>query len=258
MVVGLFGCAGNPPPPPKEDGPRIEYLHALVEQEEYDAVILGLQHFLADRPGSRFVEEATFLIGRAYYELGLDIEAEEQFRRVLREFPGGDVAPEASYYLSLSLLSQSRPAALDQTETKMALAQFRAFINRYPDHELGERARTHIENIRDKLAKKEFLNGLTYEKRRFRHAARFYFEERVLEDYGDTKWAIPAMEALTRSYAKTKEWGNAAKWAQKIIDTDPEHKAADGARKILKKALDNAAKPDDTGSASPAASIEPE
>ena len=258
LFAGISGCAGTPPPPPPGDEARIGYLRAFFEQEEYYAAIQGLQQFLADRPGSRFVEEATFLIGRAYYEEGLYIEAEEQFRRVLLEFPGGDVACEAAYYLGLSLLSQSRPAPLDQTETRVALAQFRAFVNRYPDHALADRARTHIKNIRNKLAEKAYLNGRTYEKRGFHYPARFYFEERVLKDYGDTKWAIPAMEALSRSYARTKEWEDATRWAQKIVDTDPEHEAAGEARKILKEARDNGVEPGDTGSASPAVSNEPE
>jgi TolA-binding protein len=117
LLATLLGGAPAPPAPPAsdEDG-RMAYAHQLFAAGDYDRVVLLLQELIANRPGSRYVEEATFFIGRAYYEQGMDLEAEDQFRQYLRSFRGGNFEAEAQYYLGLALLSElslpvSRPRA---------------------------------------------------------------------------------------------------------------------------------------------------
>ena len=88
---------------------------------------------------------------------------------------------------------------------------------------------------------KEYLNGKLYLRRgrRFHKATRFYFEEKVLGPYGDTPWAIPAMLGLAQSYIKTSEWQEAARWARRVLEADPDSREAKKARKILKKASES-------------------
>lgn len=258
LLATLLGCAHTPPAPPAsdEDG-RMAYAHQLFAAGDYDRVVLLLQELIANRPGSRYVEEATFFIGRAYYEQGMDLEAEDQFRQYLRSFRGGNFEAEAQYYLGLALLSQSRSPMLDQTETKAALGEFQSFLSRFPDHELAERAKGHIATIRAKLAEKEYLNGKLYLKRGkgYQKAARFYFLERVLDPYGDTPWACPAILGLGESCRKTGDWEDAARWAQRYLDTCPDGENAGDARDILNAAAENgiSGEPDTSRAAEPAA-----
>lgn len=235
LLIVLSGCAGTREPISGGEETRVQIARDLFEQGKYDQVIADLNQLMADRPGSRYVEESTFLIGKSYYEKGLYIDAEEQFRRYRREFPAGEFAAQSSYYLGLALLSQSRSPQLDQTETRAALTQFNSFITQYPDNELVERARMHVANIRSKLAEKQYLNGKLYLRRGYIDAARFYFKERILEPYGDTPWAVPAMLGLAKSYEKTKDWTEAAEWAEKLLATYPDSEEADEAKHILDK-----------------------
>jgi outer membrane protein assembly factor BamD len=256
VLVALLGCAHTPPPPPASDeAGRMGYAHQLFDEGDYAKAVLVLQELISNRPGSRYVEEATYLIGRAYYEQGMDVEAEDQFRQYLRSFRGGNFEPEAQYYLGLALLSQSRSPMLDQTETKAALGEFQSFLARFPDHELAERAKGHIATIRAKLAEKEYLNGKLYLKRGYQKAARFYFLEKVLDPYSDTPWACPAMLALGQSYEKTLDWSEAANWAQHYLATCPAGDDVAEARDILKQASEMGASgeaPDTSAAAEPA------
>lgn len=214
LVAAAAGCASAPRVAPGDETARMERGRALYAEGDYREVILTLQELLTTRPGNRFADEAIALIGRSYYEEGEYLDAEDRFRRVLREFPESPFAAESSYYLALALLSQSRKPALDQAETLAALTQFQSFISRYPKHELEERAKMHIRNIRLKLAEKLYANGELYDRVRAHRAARFYFEDRVLAEYPDTRFAPMAMVKLAESYARTEDWTQSARWAR--------------------------------------------
>lgn len=239
LVLALtVGCASSRPATTGSDQSRVEAARAAYAAGDYGETVRSLQEFLSDNPGTRYREEALFLMARAYYEDGLFFEAEERFRRVLRDFPGGDHAPEASYFLSLALLSQSRSPALDQTETRHALTQMKSFISRYPDHPLVERAQGHILAMREKLGEKQMKTACFYHRRGkpFSRAARFYLEEKVLKEYGDTRWGPEAMLKLAENYARTEEWTEAAAWAGRLVETAGESKAAEEGRRILARA----------------------
>jgi len=243
LALGLAGCAGARIVPAPDDAGKMAQIHELFDQERYDQVVLLVEAFLTERPGTRYVEEATYMKGRALYERGMDLEAEDEFRSLLRNFPGGEFAPDATYYLALALLSQSRNPQLDQTETQQALTQFQSFLNQYPDHELAERARGHVADIRAKLAHKAYLNGKFYLRRGYLRAARIYFQENVLGPYDDTPWAVPAMLGVAKTYEKGKDWKGCADWAQQVVDRAPDSEDADTARDLLDRAAKHGVSP---------------
>ncbi len=243
VLALLAGCASMPKVPPGTEADRMQAAREALEQGNTAETLVIVRQLLADRPGSRFADEAIYLAGRAMYEDGDFLEAEDRFRRVLREYPESPFAADASYYLALALLSQSRPAALDQTETLAALTQFRSYLSRNPNGEHAERARGHIEDIRDKLAEKAYKNGALYDKLGDERAARFYYQDRVLAEYRDTGWAQKAMLKLARSYQETRDWAEAADWAQKLLDNGPDRDQEREAREVLETARRHGAAP---------------
>lgn len=222
-----------------EDPDRMQAIRDLYTEGDYRDTIFAIQDFLGQRPGSKYAEEALYLLARSYYEEGLDIEAEERFRELRRNFSGGEYGAEATYYLSLTLLSQSRKAELDQTETRESLALMNYFVRAYPEHELVPRAEMHIVNMRTKLAAKQFKNGELYDRmgRRSYSAAVRYFED-VVYNYPGTEWAVPAMLRLAGIHRKTKAWDLAYEWGQRIVDEHPEAPEAGEAAEIVREAVD--------------------
>ncbi len=235
LAATLAGCASAPPPRGGDETARFESIRARFEKGDYAQVILELQEFLGDHPGSRYADEGIFLLGRAYYEDGNFPEAEDRFRRILTDYPESPFAADASYHLGLALLSQSRSPQLDQTETISALTQFRSFIVRYPKSPLVERAQGHIADIRTKLAEKEYLTGELYYRLGAQPAARLYLKDKVLVDYADTPVAAKAMLKLAESYRKTGDWTEVAEWAARLEREHPESPEAASADRAARR-----------------------
>ncbi len=241
-ALSAAGCASVPKIPAGETS-RIEEARNAVQNEDYPQALLVLKQLLADRPGSRYADEAIFLAARCYYEEGEYLEAEDRFRRVIREYPDSPFACDASYHLGLALLSQARPAQLDQTETESALVQFRSFLSRCRDNELADRARGHIFDIRTRLAEKAYRNGALYRKLGDQRAARFYFEQKVLAEYADTPWGPRAVLGMAESYKKSKDWAGVATWARKYLDQYPAGDDVGSAEDLLADARDHGGAP---------------
>jgi len=252
FLIVAAGCAGHHPPPPSDEALYMDWARKAYQERDFNDLVLSLREFLPRHAGSRYTEEATLLLGKALYEQDLYVEAEEQFKNLLHDFPGGEFAPEATYQLGLAYLAQSRPPQLDQRETYDALAQFRSFVSRYPDHSLVPSAEKHIFAIRTKLANKEYLNGKLYSKRGDYRAARFYFKDKVLMEYGDTKFAPTALLGLAESYNKTHEWQKLADTCKQLIDQFPHSHEVYRAKDLLMKAQKNGASVSLVGTPAPA------
>jgi outer membrane assembly lipoprotein YfiO len=210
----------------------VEQAEELYRQKRYRATQTLLQQFLLDRPGSRYREEAMYWLGRSELELNQEYEAEERFQGILRDFPGGEFAPQANFYLGVALQEQSRPPYLDQSETLAALARFQSFVTRYPDHELAPEAEQHIGELRDKLAQKAYLNGRTYLKRGFYFAAEYYFKDKVVIPYADTRWAPRANLDLIQTYGNAKRYEDAVTWANYLVTKFPDAPQAELATEL--------------------------
>lgn len=110
-------------------------------------------------PQSRWVDDATFLIGRSYYEMGQYGRALRHFERLALAFPNSPLVPEARLFRGMSLLrdgqfgearvvlgdvQQSHPGLRDEAAYELAESFYRreeygraadslaAFIERFP------------------------------------------------------------------------------------------------------------------------------
>ncbi|MBN2537829.1 tetratricopeptide repeat protein [candidate division WOR-3 bacterium] len=110
-------------------------------------------------PQSRWVDDATFLIGRSYYEMGQYGKALRHFERLALAFPNSPLVPEARLFRGMSLLrdgqfgdarvvlgdvQQSHPRLRDEAAYELAVSFYRreeygraadslaAFIERFP------------------------------------------------------------------------------------------------------------------------------
>ncbi len=244
ILLAGWGCASNPMPIATDDVGRMDRARSDFDSGRYKEVIYNLDVFLTARPGTKYVEEASFILGRALYERGLDFEAEDQFRKVLREFPGGVFRCPASYYLGLALLAQARSPHLDQAERLSALTQFNAFLNTCSDDSLKARAEKHLSDINDTLAEKIWLQAYDVYGRRgkhFREAERFYYQ-RVIDEYPESIWVSRSMLGIMRSHDEDRMWAQVACWATRIIERFPDSRAAREAQSYLDHAEKEAEK----------------
>ncbi|WP_279477592.1 outer membrane protein assembly factor BamD [Aureimonas sp. SK2] len=150
-------------------------------------------------PYSEFARKALVMRAFASYRTGDYDEAVASARRYLSLYPGSDDAAYAQYIIGLSYFRQMPDVTRDQTDTGRAVQAMQEVVDRYPDSEYAEDARTKLRIAKDQLGGKEMQVGRYYQERREYIAAINRFKN-VVDTYPDTRHVEEALARLTESY----------------------------------------------------------
>ena len=117
-------------------------------QDRFNKANYGQAIVLYNEIGSTFDDNLTegshhYWVGLCWYYLKEYKLSEESFQAFRDRYPNNPWQPHARFYL----------AKIDQQRglTQKALAQFRSILEEQPDRDLGEMARSEIENMKEKL-----------------------------------------------------------------------------------------------------------
>ncbi len=150
-------------------------------------------------PYSEYGRKALVMGAFADYRQGKYEEAISAGKRYVQLYPTDPEAAYAQYIVGLSYFRQIRDVTQDQKESRRAIEAMEEVVQRWPDSEYVEDAKTKIRFARDQLAGKEMQVGRYYLERREYIAAikRFRF---VVENYSNTRHVEEALARLTESY----------------------------------------------------------
>jgi len=159
---------------------KLEQLDRQHPYSEYSRKALIMQTFIAYRR-QKYEETAQF--GKRYVSL----------------YPGDKDAAYAQYLVGMSYHRQIPDVTLDQTVTARAYNAMNSLVERYPESEYVEDAKTKMRIARDQIAGKEMVTGRYYMERREFQAAinRFRY---VVEKFQDTRHIEEALARLTEAY----------------------------------------------------------
>jgi outer membrane protein assembly factor BamD len=124
--------------------------------------------------------------------------ATQYFRTLLREAPTSSYAEEAQFMVGYAAYLQSPKVRLDQEVTLSAIDALQLYINLYPFNEKVDEAQRLIDELRDKLVEKSYLNARLY----------FDFEnykasvvslENALKEYPDSRYREDLLYMLVKS-----------------------------------------------------------
>ncbi|WP_102959255.1 outer membrane protein assembly factor BamD [Mangrovicella endophytica] len=160
--------------------------------KKFDAV--DRQH-----PYSEWARKALVMRAFTSYRSGEYDEAVNTSKRYLSLYPNSDEAAYAQYIIGLSYYRQIPDVTRDQKSAARAAAAMQEVIDRYPDSEYAEDARSKIRMSRDQLAGKEMQVGRYYLERREYIAAINRFKN-VVENYSETRQVEEALSRLTEAY----------------------------------------------------------
>ncbi len=191
-------------------GAQGEFLKGREAYERGDQTraIEILQAFERTYPGSQFIDDALFYLGKAHQANGEQILARQSFQRLLDGFPRSNLAEDALFELAQSWVLSMRGAALDPEPAEEALRACEIYLRRYPDGGHRAEAERAILKARSNLAAKDFLNGRTYLRLGKPEAARRYFQK-SLDRWKEAPVSARAMEGIAASYEKQQQWGAA-------------------------------------------------
>ncbi len=124
--------------------------------------------------------------------------ATQYFRTLLRETPTSKYAEEAQFMVGYAGYLQSPKVRLDQEVTVNAIDALQLYINLYPFNEKVNEAHRLIDELRDKLVEKSYLNArLYYDFENYKAAV--VALENALKEYPDSRFREELLYMLVKS-----------------------------------------------------------
>jgi outer membrane protein assembly factor BamD len=171
---------------------NLEKGRVVEASRKFDAV--DRQH-----PYSEFARKSIVLGAFANYRQGRYPEAISAAKRYVTLYPTDKEAAYAQYIIGLSYFRQIPDVTRDQADSRRTVAAMTELVERYPDSEYVEDAKTKIRFARDQIAGKEMQVGRYYLERREYLASIKRFRN-VVEQFSNTRHTEEALARLTEAY----------------------------------------------------------
>ncbi len=114
--------------------------------------------------GREHAEEVSWYYGKSLLESGYYYTAAFQFKSFSKRFPYSANAEEAAFLTAYCQYMESPDYYLDQTITKDAIAEFEQFAARYPQSVHIPEVNSYLDEMREKLIRKDYEIAYGYYK----------------------------------------------------------------------------------------------
>lgn len=138
-------------------------------------------------PASSLADDAQYYLADINFQRKEYQLAAFAYNMLRRVYPRSEYSKEALFRTAICFYKLSGPYDREQDQTLKAIRQFGEFQATYPDDDsLCAQATNYIVELREKLGRREFFNGVVYEKMDYLKSALIYFNS-VIDNYSDTK-----------------------------------------------------------------------
>ena len=169
---------------------------------------------------SPYRPDAKLAIGDTYLGEGSAealVLAINEFKEFLSFYPTNPRADYAQYKAGLAHFKQMRGPQRDQTETREAIKELQAFVDRYPNSKLMPEVRARLRDSRDRLSESDYLVGFFYYRQRWYPGAIDRFKD-LLKNDPEYTGRDAVYFYLAESLVKTKLQAEALPYFEKLID----------------------------------------
>ena len=199
LGLALFGCAGRKAAGPNSVEERFARGQAYFKKEKWSRAADDFNWVVLNNPAGSLATEAQYYYAESLYQQKQYVEAQIEFERLLRRWADTEHLIEARYRIVRCLVEQSPRYYYEQKATLDAIDELQTFIDDFPESAQREEAEALIEELRLKMAQKNYESGRLYLKWQRMSPARLYFEK-VLSQYYDTAYADEARVGIVVSY----------------------------------------------------------
>jgi len=229
----FYGCAGTRATGEHLTDQQI-YNRALefYQKGKYQKAIETLER-LRYSP-SVLADDAHLLTAKAYIKDGQPTLAASELKWLINQYPNSELVEEASYLLGKAYLAASPRPELDQEYTHKAIDAFKDFLDYYPDSKFADSARAGLDSCYEKLAHKQYLSAELYYKMHRDSAAVVYIND-IRDKYPDTTWRLWADFLEAKIRLRQGEPEKSEQILRAILDKNPPKKLAHKAQKLLNK-----------------------
>lgn len=169
------------------------------ENENYTEAARAFETVVSIGRGTDIGQDAQFYLAESYFAQRRYLLGASEYSRYIQFHPNSERRLRAEFNEALAYYHLSPRYRLDQGYTNTAIERFRLFIARYPDTELRVEAAVYIEELRSKLAQRDYNAAEFYMRIDRFNSAAIYFGL-VIDNYPETSWAELALVRQIESY----------------------------------------------------------
>ncbi|MDR0363858.1 MAG: outer membrane protein assembly factor BamD [Bacteroidales bacterium] len=178
---------------------KYEAAIAYFNKKDYFRALQLFDQLTTAFRGTSRGERINYYQAYCYYEQGDWTLGGYYFQRFAKNYPNSRDAEEALFMSAICKYNLSPRYSLDQTVTKEAIAEFQIFLNRYPNTTRKDECNGYIDELREKLARKDIEASKLYFHMEEYEAAVVSFEN-MIKDYPNSKYVEDASYYIMRSY----------------------------------------------------------
>ncbi|HXJ92175.1 MAG TPA: outer membrane protein assembly factor BamD [Terriglobia bacterium] len=194
-----------------------------ITKGRYDVGRLTLQVLINTYPDSEYLSRAKLLTAQSYYKQGGVsglTQAEAEYKDFETFFPTAPEAPRAQYLAGMCHYRLMGKPDRDLTEARDAEAEFKIFLDKYPDNELVPVVKGHLREVQEVLATGDFATARLYFRRGAMRAASSRFQE-IADNYPDYSQADQALWYMGQSLEKLHKQNDAVAAYGRILTDYP-------------------------------------
>lgn len=194
-----------------------------ISKGRYDVGRLTLQVLINTYPDSEYLSKAKLLTAQSYYKQGGIsglTQAEAEYKDFETFFPTAPEAPRAQYLAGMCHFRLMGKPDRDLTEARDAEAEFKTFLDKYPDNGLVPEVKGRLREVQEVLADGDFETARLYFKRGAMRAASSRFQE-IADSYPDYSQADQALWYMGQSLEKLRKQNDAVAAYGRILTDYP-------------------------------------
>ena len=224
-LVSLTGCGGSNPYQGMESAEVYAIGLERDEKGDWKNAIRVFDRYLITFANADRVADACLMMAESYYNQRDFLIACSEFQRFLDRHASHPEAPTAALGICRSLAALSPNPERDQSYTNDAIGICRNVVVDYAGTPQSMEAATLANDMRTKLAEKEFLNAEFYFRRKLFDSAIKYYEF-VVQLYSETEYAPQALKGIYWSNLYIGYEDLAEEARQRLLEEYPDSPAA--------------------------------
>jgi outer membrane protein assembly factor BamD len=207
-----------------------------LEKHEWESARQHFKRIIDAFPQSQYAPAARLALGDAYIKEGgtaNDILAIGAYRDFLTLYPSHPKSDYAQFQIGESYFRQKSGADRDQTQTIHALEEYQRLLDIYPESSYLEKTRDRIKELRQQLARAEYMAGYFYQRtRQWCRAAVARYQGILKEypDFGDLDLVLLHLAECLHAEGRTAE---ALPHLGRLLEDFPQSDQADTARALM-------------------------
>lgn len=227
-----------------------------LEKRDWESARQHFKRIIDAFPQSQYAPSARIALGDTYVQEGgtaSDILSIGAYREFLTLYPSHPRSDYAQFQVAESYFRQKSGPDRDQTQTLHGLEEYERLLELYPSSPYIENARGRIKELRQNLARAEYMAGYFYQRTRQYCRAALARYEGILKDFPDfddldlvllhmaeclhaqgrTAEALPHLSRLLEEFPESAEAATAQalmeEWSQQAPAPPASAPAAEGA-----------------------------